>query len=67
MNAKNSKDAPGISPADIYALDVKSFRDAVQGLALQFPKYIRVSFIANLDNIILEDYTSLEVLDLAEE
>lgn len=67
MNAKNNKDSLGISPSDIYAIDVNSFRDAVQGLALQFPKYIRVSFIANLDNIILEDYTSLEVLDLAEE
>ena len=34
---------------------------------MHFPKYIRVSFVANLDNIILEDFSSLDVLDLAEE
>ena len=50
-----------------YAIDVKNFREAVQGLAMQFPKHIRVSFVANLDNIILEKYSSLEILDLAEE
>ncbi|MDY5774080.1 MAG: hypothetical protein SPK32_11685, partial [Bacteroidaceae bacterium] len=67
VNAKSNPDSLGISPADIFAIDNKSFREAVQGLAMQFPKYIRVSFVANLDNIILENYTSLEVLDLAEE
>ena len=67
VNAKKNFDAPGISPADIYAIDVKKFREIVQGLALQFPQYIRVSFVANLDNIILEKYSSLEILDLAEE
>ena len=67
VNARNNPGATGISPADIYAIDVKDFREAVQGLALQFPKHLRVSFVANLDNIILENYSSLEVLDLAEE
>ena len=67
VNAHSNPDATGISPADIYGTDVKAFREAVQGLALSYPKYIRVSFVANLDNIILEDFTSLEVLDLAEE
>ena len=33
---------------------------------MTYPLYIRVSFIANLDNIILEDHTSVEILDLAE-
>ena len=67
VNAKSNIDSLGISPADIFAIDTKSFREAVQGLALQFPKFIRVSFVANLDNIILEKYSSLEILDLAEE
>lgn len=67
VNARNNPNAPGISPADIYGLDVKNFREAVQGLALQFPKHIRVSFVANLDNIILEDYSSLDILELADE
>ena len=43
------------------------FREDVQGLAISFPKHIRVSFVANLDNIILEDYSSDDIIDLAEE
>ena len=67
VNAHKNQDAAGISPSDIFGIDSRNFRDALQGLALQFPKYIRVSFVANLDNIILENYSSLDILDLAEE
>lgn len=67
INSRNNPDATGMSPSDIYGIDVKAFREQVQGLAISFPKYIRVSFISNLDNIILENYSSLDVLDLAEE
>lgn len=67
VNAHNNPDAKGMSPADIYGIDVKVFREAVQGLALRFPDYIRVSFVANLDNIILEKFSSLDILDLAED
>lgn len=67
VNAHNNPNAKGISPADIYGIDVKDFREAVQGLAVSFPKYIRVSFVGNLDNIILENFSSLDVLDLAED
>ena len=67
VNAHENPDAMGLSPADIYGIDVKQFREIVQGLAVSFPNHIRVSFVANLDNIILEKYTSLEILDLAEE
>lgn len=68
VNAHNNPDGAGMSPADIYGIDVKNFREQVQGLAVNFPKYIRVSFVANLDNIILDpEISSLDVLDLAEE
>ena len=67
VSAKNNPEAAGMSPSDIYGIDVKAFREQVQGLAISFPKYIRVSFISNLDNIILEDFSSLDILDLAEE
>lgn len=67
VNSRNNPDAKGMSPSDIFGIDVKAFREQVQGLAISFPKFIRVSFISNLDNIILEDYTSLDVLDLIEE
>ena len=65
-NAHANPEAQGISPHDIYGIDVKDFREKVQGLAMTYPQYIRVSFVANLDNIILEDYTSIDILDLAE-
>ena len=67
LNAHTNPDSQGISPHDIYGIDAKTFREHVQGLAMTYPKYIRVSFIANLDNIILEHFTSNDILDLAAE
>lgn len=67
INAHNSPNAKGISPHDIFGIDTKAFREQVQGLAIQYPQYIRVSFVANLDNIILENYSSNDILDLANE
>ena len=66
-NAHNNPDARGISPHDIYGIDLKAFREQVQGLAISFPKHIRVSFVGNLDNIILENYSSTDIIDLAQE
>ena len=56
-----------MSPHDIYGIDLKAFREQVQGLALNYPQYIRVSFVANLDNIMLEDYSSNDIHDLAKD
>lgn len=67
LNAHSNPDAAGMSPHEIYGIDAKAFRDQVQGLAITFTKYIRVSFIGNLDNIILENYTSNDIIDLAVE
>lgn len=63
----DTPDAPGVNPGDIFGLDNKKLRECIQGLALTFPDYIRVSFINDLDNIVLESkHTSLNILDLAE-
>ena len=68
IKVHDTPDAPGVSPADIYGLDNKKLRECIQGLALTFPDYIRVSFIHDLDNIVLESkYRSLDILDLAED
>ncbi|MBR4291499.1 MAG: phosphoadenosine phosphosulfate reductase family protein [Oscillospiraceae bacterium] len=67
VNAHNNPDAKGISPHDIFGIDLKAFREQVQGLAISYPQYIRVSFVANLDNIILENYSSNDMLDLAQD
>ena len=37
VSAKNNPDATGMSPSDIYGIDVKAFREQVQGLAISFP------------------------------
>lgn len=67
VKVHDTPDAPGVSPADIYGLDVKKLRDCIQALALTFPEHIRVSFINDLDNIVLEKkFTSLQILDLSE-
>lgn len=67
MNARNNPESKGMSPHDIYGIEPKVFREQVQGLAISYPQYIRVSFVANLDNIILENYSSIDILDLAQE
>lgn len=68
IKVHDAPDAPGVSPADIYGLNNKKLRECIQGLALTFPEYIRVSFINDLDNIVLDSTrTSLSILDLAEE
>lgn len=56
-----------ISPHDIFGIDVVAFKNHVQGLAIGFPEYIHVSFVENLDNIILEEYSSVDILDLSDE
>ena len=67
VNSHSNPDAVALSPHDIYGINPKAFREHLQGLAMNYPEYIRVSFVANLDNIILEDYSSVDVIDLAEE
>ena len=67
VNAHKNPESKGMSPHDIYGIEIKAFREQVQGLAINYPQYIRVSFVANLDNIILEDYSSVDILDLAQE
>ena len=67
LNSHTNPNAQGISPHDIYGIDPKIFKDNIMGLTNHFSQYIRVSFIANLDNIILENYSSNDILDLANE
>ena len=68
VKSHSNSDAVGISPSVIFGWDSKSLRNNIQGLALSCTKYIRVSFINDLDNIVLDNqYSSLNVLDLYEE
>lgn len=67
VNAHTNPNAQGISPHDIFGINAKSFKEQIRGLALTYSQYIRVSFVANLDNIILENYSSNDILNLAKE
>ncbi len=67
LNAHSNHETQGISPHDIFGIEPKAFKEQVQGLAINYPKHIRVSFIGNLDNIILEDFSSNDIVDLVQE
>jgi phosphoadenosine phosphosulfate reductase len=66
-NARTERSANyvGIDPVSMFALDPSKFKDMLQTLALQYDKFIRVSFVADLDNVTLfPEVSSLKVLDL---
>lgn len=72
-HSKDSADSKGVNPADIFGIDTKTFRDILQGLTLAYAdqKYVRASFVGDLDNITLRQtdddgkpITSLTILDM---
>ena len=59
-------DLPAVDPITIFALNPDTVKDTFQELANQFPKYMKVSFVAGLDNIQLDPkVTSLDILKVA--
>ena len=61
-----NEELTGIEPSAIFGIDEKDFKDMLQALALQMEKYIRVSFVMDLDNVILNpNITSLDIIDIA--
>lgn len=66
-NMRESVDAKGVDPASIYGIDPDKFKGIVQDIAIQYPEYIRVVFVQDLDNIILvPDKKAIDMLDLIE-
>lgn len=59
-------DLPAVDPITIFALNPDTVKDTFQELANQYPKFIKVSFVAGLDNIQLDPkITSLDILKAA--
>lgn len=57
---------PAVDPITIFALNPDTVKDTFQELANQYPKYMKVSFVAGLDNIQLDSkITSLDILKAA--
>ena len=60
-------ESDGISPTQIFGLDRKTMERVLNGLANNYPEFISVSFVLDLDNINLKEKTSEDVLALFEE
>lgn len=60
--------AAGMDPVYIYGLNRAAFKEILQELALHFDKYIRVSFVADLDNVkLFQEKSSLDIIDMVAE
>ena len=64
--ARGKEDAVGVDPVLIFGIAPDRFRKILQDIALNFEKYIRTTFVADLDNVqLFPEYTSEGILDLA--
>ena len=58
-------DFVGMDPVTVFALDEVAFKDMLRQLANDYPDYIKIAFVADLDNVTLNsEKTSLDVVDL---
>ena len=49
----------------IFGINPDRFKAILQELSLQFDKYIRTTFVADLDNVqLVPEYKSIDILDL---
>jgi phosphoadenosine phosphosulfate reductase len=64
--ARGKSDAIGVDPVSIYGLNPNTFKGMLQELALHYEKYLRVTFVVDLDTVkLFPEISSLDVLDLA--
>lgn len=67
-NARGNVEAKGLDPVAIFGLNPDNFKAIVQDIALQYPEFIRVTFVQDLDNIMLiPEKKSIQVLDIVTE
>ena len=66
-SARGNVDVKGVDPVSIFGINPNRFKDILQDIALQFDKYIRTTFVADLDNVqLFPEYKSIDILDLVE-
>lgn len=66
--SRGKVEAKGVDPVAIFGLDPHNFKAIVQDIALQYSDFIRVAFVQDLDNIMLEPTKkSIDVLDIITE
>ena len=62
---KRPENFVGMDPVTIFALEEDKFKEMLRDLANEYPDYIKVSFVADLDNITLNsEKSSLDVVDI---
>lgn len=63
--ARGNPYAKGVDPVSIFGINPDRFKDILQDISLQYDKYIRTTFVADLDNVkLFPEYTSLDIVDL---
>lgn len=66
-SARGNASVKGVDPVSIFGINPDRFKDILQDIALQFDKYIRTTFVADLDNVqLFPEYKSIDLLDLVE-
>lgn len=66
ISARGNDNNPGVDPGAIFGISDETLKEIFQSIALRMEKYLRVSFVMNLDNVILsKDISSLDIIDLA--
>jgi len=66
--ARGNSDVKGVDPVSIFGINPDRFKDILQDISLQFGKYIRTSFQADLDNVkLFPEFNSLDIVDLVKE
>lgn len=63
---RESGDPQGMDPAAVFGLTDQQLKEILQELALHMDRYIRVSFVADLDNVSLDEkVSSMDIVALA--
>lgn len=67
-NLRSNPNSKGISPAQIFGLETNNLKSIIQEIAISYPDYVRVAFVQDLDNVILEPETkTMDIVNLISE
>lgn len=65
IRKNRQRDFVGMDPVTVFSLNEDNFKEMLQQLANDYSEFIKINFVADLDNIILnKNKTSLDVVDL---
>ena len=65
-HSRGDSSAVGVDPVSIFGLSPETFRTILQEIALHYDRYVRVTFVADLDNVrLFPEHRSLDIIDIA--